>query len=138
MLNLGTLLRAAVMLALTAMPVWADVLKHGDHEIHYTTFPSTIIPPDVASLHNITRAPNRIVVNVSALKQGEPAAIALSGTVTNLLEQVLELEFVEVNEQNAIYYLAHHVSLEHDLLRFNITAVVEGEPVEFEILRRYD
>jgi len=43
-----------------------------------------------------------------------------------------------VNEQNAIYYLAHHVSLEHDLLRFNITAVVEGEPVEFEILRRYD
>ena len=136
--DLGTLIRAAVVLVLTAMPVRADVLLHGDNEIHYTTFPSTIIPPDVASLHNITRAPSRIVVNVSALKQGEPAAITLSGTVTNLLEQVLDLEFIEVNEQDAIYYLAHHVSLEHDLLRFNITAVVDGEPVEFEILRRYD
>ena len=138
MLKLGTLLRSAVLLALTAVPVWADVLKHGDYEIHYTTFPSTIIPPDVASLHNIPRASNRIVINISALKHGEPRAIALSGTVTNLLEQVLDLEFVEVNEQDAIYYLAHHVSLEHDLLRFNITADVEGEPVELEFLRRYD
>lgn len=116
----------------------ADVLRHGDHEIHYTTFPSTIIPPDVADLHNITRSPNRIVVNISALRRGEPAAIELSGTVTNLLEQSLELEFKEVKEQDAIYYLAHHLSLEHDLLRFEITATIEGEPVSFEILRRYD
>ena len=138
MIKAGMRLGFTALLVVLSMPGSAEVLRHGDFEIHYTTFPSTIIPPDVASLHDITRAPNRIVVNISALKQGEPAAIALSGTVTNLLEQVLDLEFIEVNEQDAIYYLAHHLSLEHDLLRFAITAVIEGEPVEFEMLRRYD
>lgn len=117
----------------------AESLKHGGHTIYYTTFPSTIIPADVANTHNIVRAPNRMVVNISARKAGDPAVIGVEGMVTNLLEQQTSLPFTEVKEQNAIYYLASYLALEQDLLRFSITVTPPGEDsVNFEILRRFD
>lgn len=131
----------AVLLALCVISpsLPAEVLVHGDYRIHYTVFPSTIIPPEVAASHGITRAEDRVVVNVSARLAGEPAAINVTGHVTNLLEQVSELAFVEVSEQDAIYYLASHISKEEDLLRFDLTVTPPGlAPTQLNFLRRYD
>ena len=114
-------------------------VDHKEHRIHYTTFSSLIIPPDVASAHGIVRSEKRIVLNVSVLKQDIPATATISGHVINLLNQRFELEFDEVNESEAIYYLANYLALEHDILRFNLDVqlnAIESVPINF--VRRYD
>lgn len=123
----------------SALASAAQYVDHGEHRIHYTTFSSLIIPPDVASAHGIVRSEKRVVLNLSVLKQDKPAAASISGHVINLLNQRFELVFDEINEAEAIYYLASHLALEHDILRFNLEVqldTVESVPINF--IRRYD
>ena len=132
-------LRAVSLFLCISTAQGAQFVRAGDYEIHYTTFSSMLIPPEVAAVHNITRAENRIVINISGRRHGEPASLLISGQVLNLLEQRVDLEFDEVREAEAIYYLASHTSLEHDILRFDLTITPPGsEPVHLEFLRRYD
>jgi hypothetical protein len=117
----------------------AQYVDHGEYRIHFTTFSSLIIPPDVASAHGIVRSEKRIVLNLSVLKQDKPATASISGHVINLLNQRFELAFDEINEAEAIYYLASHVALEHDILKFNLEVqlnTIESVPINF--VRRYD
>lgn len=122
----------------------AQYIDHGDYRIHYTTFSSLLIPSDVAAAHKIVRAKNRIVLNVSARTGDDAVAMRVKGTVTNLLNQQFELEFEEVTEAGAIYYLANHLALEQDILRFDLsvsandTAGEDKESVSIRFLRRYD
>lgn len=117
----------------------AQYVDQGEYRIHYTTFSSMLIPSNVAAVHEITRAENRIVLNVSARNKEEAVPIRIEGYITNLLNQRFDLNFKEVKESNAIYYLAHHLSLEQDILRFDITVTAGDEPdVSIRILRRYD
>jgi hypothetical protein len=117
----------------------ASYLDHGEHRIHFTTFSSLIIPADVASAHSIVRSEKRIILNLSVLKQGMPTTASISGHVINLLNQRFELVFDELNEAEAIYYLASYLALEHDILRFNLNVelnVTDSVPINF--IRRYD
>ena len=117
----------------------ASYLDHGEHRIHFTTFSSLIIPADVASAHAIVRSKKRIVLNLSVLKQGVPATASISGHVINLLNQRFELVFDEINEADAVYYLASYLALEQDILRFNLDVQLNttaSVPISF--VRRYD
>ncbi len=90
------------------------------YEIHYSSFSSLIIPADVAGVHGITRAKNRIITNISIRQGDDSVAANIKGSAVNLLGQSLSLEFSEVVEQNAIYYLANHVINEKDSIKFKI------------------
>ena len=117
----------------------AQYLDHGEHRIHYTTFSSMIIPPDVARAHNIVRSELRVVLNLSVLKLDQSIPVLISGHVTNLLNQRFKLTFNEVVESDALYYLAHHQALEHDTLRYDILVeLTTDEAVPIKFLRRYD
>ena len=37
----------------------------GEFEIHYTAFPSLLVPADTANLHGLTRAENRLLLNLN-------------------------------------------------------------------------
>ena len=116
----------------------AETQQHGAFDIHYTAFPSKIIPVAVAHAHQISRADNKIVVNVSLKRADQPAMAYLKGEVINLLEQVIELDFVEVRESDAIYYLATHISLPEDILRFNLLVTpVDSDSIAITFLHRY-
>ena len=117
----------------------AQFEKFGDFEIHYTTFSSMLIPGEVAALHDITRANNRIVINISVKKSDEPVAVAITGIVVNLLSQIVALEFREVKEANAIYYLASHTVDERDTLKFDLTIAPHGvtTPYQLKFMRQY-
>lgn len=119
----------------------AQFVTHGDHRIHYTTFASTLIPPDVAQAHNIIRAENKLVINISVVKDRQPAAVALEGRVTNLLDQMSKLTFNEIRERGAIYYLAQHTAIEKDILRFAILVRFHDKdlvPYALTFIRSYD
>ena len=117
----------------------AETQQHGAFDIHYTAFPSKIIPAPVAQAHQISRADNKIVVNVSIKRDNQSAVAYLKGQVINLLEQVIELDFVEVRERDAIYYLATHISLPEDILRFNLLVTpIDSDPIAITFMRRHD
>lgn len=130
----------AGLMLLTALPAQAaQFVDHGPYRIHYSAFSSLLIPAEVARLHGITRSENEVVVNIAAVADGEAVTVAVAGLVTNLLNQQAGLNFVEVREADAIYYLAAHTAFEEDTLRFQITVTPpEMKPVNIEFLRRYD
>ncbi len=107
-------------MTLVSIGARAETLAWQGYAIHYTTFSSLLIPQEVAAAHNIDRAKNRIVTNISILKDGEPQTAKITGRNSNLLSQLYTMEFVEVKESSAIYYLANQLIDERDTIRFDI------------------
>jgi uncharacterized protein DUF4426 len=82
----------------------------GPYQVHYSVFNSSFITPEVASAYGITRGKNRALINIAVrkqLKSGEDIAqrAFISGHSSDLIHQ-LPLEFEEIEEQGAIYYIA--------------------------------
>lgn len=109
------------------------------YDIHYTTYPSTLIPADVAAAHGITRSDNRLITNITVIKNGEPVLVSIDGHAKNLLEQKFDLEFSEIKEHGAIYYLANQVIREQDVITFEISIkpAEETETYLLKFARRY-
>lgn len=97
-----------------------------NHIIYYNVFNSTMIPPDIARVHNLVRAKDQVYVNVALVKKtggnGIPAII--SGYHRNLMQQKFELEFIEIKEPTATYYLAPIRFINEEILHIDI--VVES------------
>lgn len=120
------LLLTLALLALANGTNASERLDAGPHTIYATALSSLLIPADVAKLHGIVRASNRVVVNVTVLTDAHPARAAVAGVGTNLLGQRIPLDFTEVREQDAIYYLASLVTNEKDTLTFELAVKPDG------------
>jgi hypothetical protein len=117
-------------LSLLALPIGAaQFAKFGDTEVHYVVVNSTFITSETAAKYGLEQAPDRAFVNLSVLKAGIPASAEVAGTATNLLGRSSLLEFREVTEGPAIYYLAPLEFDDEETLRFAIDVALPGEPV---------
>lgn len=101
-----------ILLTMTALSARAEqMIADGRYEIHYNAFNSGFLTPEVAQAYNITRSQYRALVNVSVLRIQEdgrkvPARAQVSGEVANLVDQARQLQFRQIDEGDAIYYLA--------------------------------
>lgn len=96
----------------------------GDYDVHYSVVTSTFLKPEVAKAYSITRGKNRAVVNIAIRKQlgnGQTKAqrALVKGKTTDLVHSA-ELVFQEIQEQQAIYYLAELSFYDKDMRTFNI------------------
>jgi len=111
----------ALLLAFAALPSSAEQFHSIKNvEVHYSAFNSTFLTPEVARSYQLTRNGYSAILNISVLDTstlGKPAIEAkISGNVRSLLGNIRELEFSEIKEGDAIYYLAEFpVSNEEDL-----------------------
>ena len=123
-------------LALTAA-LWALLLptvggaeqmrKFGDYEAHYIVIPSLFLQAAIAERHGLRRGEGLSIVNISVLDAaGKGAVCAISGTAKNLLGQLAALEFQEVREGDAVYYLAEVRHTDQEVLRFNLAIQPTG------------
>ena len=112
-----------LLISLSVVPhaAFAEINQWQGYDIHYTTLNSMLIPSDVAKAHNITRSKSRIVTNITVRKNDTAVAAKIEGTSTNLLNQLFTLDFQEVKEPGAIYYLSNQIIDERDMIRFKIT-----------------
>lgn len=95
--------------------------EFGAWQVHYVVIPTTFLLPEVAEQYNITRGKDRALINVSLIHNTDgPSTATASGEVINLLSQRQQLEFREVREGDAIYYLADLKHTDRDLLRFEL------------------
>jgi len=114
--------------------------EFGEYKAFFSVFNSSFIPPEVAQAYKLVRAKDRALVNIAILKGNAIAGSAgtVSGTYTNLLQQTKTLEFAQIKEQNATYYLAPLRFTSEDILRFDITVQPAGSeaPHSFSFSRK--
>ncbi|MCD9113999.1 protein of unknown function [Pseudomonas sp. 43mfcvi1.1] len=104
----------------------ADVIKgerkevFGDITVHYNTFNSTFLTPEIAKNAELIRSKQQGVINVSVLKDGKPLMAQVSGKVKDLTSQSIPLQFKQVTEQGAIYYIAQYPVPQQETRTFEI------------------
>ncbi|MFJ7311323.1 DUF4426 domain-containing protein [Pseudomonas sp. NPDC098747] len=119
---IGTLLAACLSFSAVA----ADAIKgerkevFGDVTVHYNTFNSTFLTPDIAKAAELIRSKNQGVINVSVIKDGKPLVANVTGTVKDLTSQSVPLNFRQVTEQGAIYYIAQYPVQQQEVRTFEI------------------
>lgn len=114
-----------LLTALFTMPTLAGQFKTiKDVEVHYSAFNSTFLTAKVARSYQLKRNGYSAILNISVLdnsQAGKPAITAtLTGSARNLIGQTRELEFRQVKEGDAIYYLAEFPISDEEQLTFNI------------------
>ena len=119
---IGTLLAACLSFSAVA----ADAIKgerkevFGDVTVHYNTFNSTFLTPDIAKAAELIRSKNQGVINVSVIKDGKPLVANVTGTVKDLTSKSVPLNFRQVTEQGAIYYIAQYPVEQQETRTFEI------------------
>ena len=113
------------LLALLAFSVHADnkpYKEFGDYKVFYSSFNSSFILPEIASVYNITRGKDKGLVNIAVIldDQAGGTTALVKGTVSNMLAQQQVLKFFEVREGNVVYYLAPFEFDNEDSMTFKI------------------
>jgi hypothetical protein len=123
---MGRLALLLLTACLSASALAADVIKgerketFGDVTVHYNTFNSTYLQPDIAKAAELIRSKNQGVINVSVIKDGKPLVANVTGTVKDLTSQSVPLNFKQVTEQGAIYYIAQYPVPQQETRTFEI------------------
>ena len=111
---------------LSAGAMAADVIKgerketFGDVTVHYNTFNSTFLTPDIAKAAELIRSKNQGVINVSVVKDGKPVIASVTGTIKDLTSNSVALKFRQITEQGAIYYIAQYPVPQQETRTFEI------------------
>ena len=107
-----------------------NMKKLGTMNVHYMAIGSTFFTPEIAKAYGITRSRYNGLINISVLdnsKAGNPAkTVSISGQAKNNLGQFKDLEFQEVKEGDAIYYLAQVNYNNEETLHFTL-AINDGK-----------
>lgn len=107
--------------------------KFGSLEVHYNALTTDELLPEVARAYKIDRSKTRGLVTMSLLKPNKVGALTpvparLTVYVTNLSQQLANVEMREIREGTAIYYLGEFRVTPPDTLKFTATVEVAGEP----------
>jgi hypothetical protein len=103
----------------------------GPYELHYSVVNSTFLEPRVAASYGITRGRDRAFLNLAVrehLPDGTTAARAmqLQGSARDLMQRLTVLEFQEIRESGAIYYIAQFKFLDREWHNFDIDFLPDG------------
>ena len=93
--------------------------------VHYIAIGATFLTPEITKAYGIERSKYNGVINISVLdntQKDTPAKVVdITGTARNLLGQEKPLNFVEVKEGSAIYYLAQIKYRNDEIVKFDLT-----------------
>ncbi|SMF61035.1 protein of unknown function [Alteromonadaceae bacterium Bs31] len=110
-------------------------IAKGDYEVHYSLFPSTFIKPEIAAAYKLKRSKYETLLNISVTPKGEYGGLeaGLSGTTTNMLQQQKQLKFIEIKEENVVYYLAPVRISGEEIIKFSVDVNVKEASAPFTI-----
>lgn len=128
-------------LAFTANASAENMKTFGTLDVHYMAIGATFLTPEVAKAYGIQRSKYNGLINISVLdnsKDGKPAkSVSISGTAENLTGQFKRLEFEQVKEGSAIYYLAQINYRDKEKLSFDITINDSGKSYQLEFSQTF-
>jgi hypothetical protein len=101
-----------------------NMKKLGSMNVHYMAIGSTFFTPEIAKVYGITRSRYNGLINIAVLdnsQKGNPAkSVSITGKAKNNVGQFKDLDFTEVKEGSAIYYLAQVNYTNEETLHFDI------------------
>ena len=103
----------------------------GQWDVHYIVFNTSFLTPEIARAYGLQRSKYQGLVNISVLDKDSHKAqsVSVMGDATNLLGTKKELSFKEVQDGDAIYYLAVLPFRHDEQYRFDI-AISHGNDSE--------
>ena len=139
------MLALSALAVLVVLPFSAAAQKpFGDYVVHHGTMLTANLDPDVARQYDIQRSQNRGLVTVAVRKNveegGSKAVRAdIRAVAVNLSAQRRELSMQEVDEGEAIYYLADFRIDPPETVRIEVHVQPKGsdETQVFEISREF-
>lgn len=80
----------------------------GDWDVHYIAFPAPLLTPEIAKQYRIQRSKYNAVINISVLDTASQQAqkVNITGIAKDIQGRQIALDFTEVVEGKAVYYLA--------------------------------
>ena len=125
-------MRARFLIALLflALPASAQQSQmFGPYELHYSVVNTTFLDPKVAASYGITRGKKRAILNLAVREhlQGgtEARSMLLQGRTWDLI-QSQSLEFSEIREGPATYYIAEFRFINEEWRFFEVDLRPEG------------
>ena len=138
-LTIWTAALSAVLLVQQVNAQEDGSLRSGQYELFYSAFNSSFLQPETAVAINVKRAKNIALINLSVrehLADGstkEVRAAAVKATAFNLVHKNT-LEFQEVVEPGAIYYLAKFkINNDNEMIVINASITPEGSDKAIEL-----
>ena len=106
-------------------------MQMGRFEVLYSIVNTTFVEPDTAAVYQLVRAKNRAFINIAVREKlpggGDRAVTAkIEGRCWDFYENVF-LEFREIREGDAIYYIADFEFNDGEVRFFNLRLLPEGE-----------
>lgn len=139
---IGLLLSALLSLSVAAQEAqpMETSKSFGDYQVYFSVFNSTAIRPDIAQANDLPRANNLALVNISVLPKGATSAKAalVKGVVRDLMSNQRQLDFKEIREGQAVYYLAPF-RFEHEEVRhfdISVRPDPDGASYDFSFTRK--
>lgn len=110
-----------------------NLQKFDKYTVHYSVFSSTAISAEMAQRYGLVRGKDRVYVNIAVVpnnKQFGGVKAEVSGVAANLMQQQKVLEFREIAETDAVYYLALLRHTDREVFHFTINVNPEGQDPE--------
>lgn len=123
-----------VFLLLCTQLSWAqnptDSKQVGEYTIHYSVFNSLFLPAEIAQQHQLVRAGNRALINITVHEtdSGEVVPVRVSGNARNLLQQTRNIDFKHINEGDAHYAIGTLRHSNEEVFHFHLEITPEGAP----------
>lgn len=92
----------------------------GHYQLLYSAINSTLLPAEMANAYNLKRKADEVLINITVLdtQTKRPVPIGISGVAKNLIQQSKPLNFREIKETDAVYYLATLRTTEREVFHF--------------------
>lgn len=115
------------LMALTPNLLAEQMIKSDGYTIHYNTFNSSMLTPEIATQYGVERSSTLAVINIAVLDASDTAVTAFfEGEARNAVSQLTTLKFKKVTEGKAIYYIATFDFAADETLSFDISVVPDG------------
>ncbi|MEO7148656.1 MAG: DUF4426 domain-containing protein [Rhodanobacteraceae bacterium] len=126
---------SAALVALTTLPRAAAAgqsQRYGRYVVYYSAISTDLLTPEVANAYGYQRSSHKGLVNIAIKRDagnGIEHAIAgrVGGSAVNLSGQRVPVDFQEVKEDDAIYYLGTFPISGSDTVRFDLTIAPSGD-----------
>ena len=118
-----------------------NMKKMGDINVHYIAIGSTFLTPEIAKAYGIERSRYKGLINISVLdntQKGNPSkTVFINGKARNDVGQIKSLDFTEVKEGDAVYYLAQVNYTNEETIYFDINISDKGQKHNLKFSQKF-
>ena len=135
------LLIALITLCVAKTSNAENMKKMDDVNVHYIALGSTFLTPEIAKAYGLERSRYKGLINISVLdntQDGTPSkTVTIKGKARNDVGQIKSLDFTEVKEGDAVYYLAQVSYTNKETIYFDIHITDNGKQHNLKFSQKF-